>query len=126
MKTWTYALAAGLIAGCTQGSTEPSDTRGSRPAEATTDAATPAVEAEDAGGGSTARLSAAFANLCATCHGAEGRGRASYPSLPGALDEAGYIARVRDGSDGMQAFDATLITDEELRSDYAWLTARGD
>lgn len=75
-------------------------------------------------GGNAAHLSGAFINLCATCHGDEGRGKDTAPAIPGARDEQGYIARVRSGGGPMPAFDSSLITDAELKADYAWLTTK--
>jgi cytochrome c551 len=75
-------------------------------------------------GGEPARLSGAFSNLCATCHGPEGRGKDKNPAIPGARDEQGYIARVRSGGGQMPAFDTSLISDAELKADYAWLTTK--
>lgn len=76
-------------------------------------------------GGTTSGLSASFGKTCATCHGAEGRGAGIYPSLPGGLTEADFIATVRNGKGtGMAKYDATVISDADLKSDYAWLSAR--
>ncbi|AKU97926.1 hypothetical protein AKJ09_04590 [Labilithrix luteola] len=75
-------------------------------------------------GGNTAHLSGAFTNLCATCHGDEGRGKDKNPAIPGTRDEQGYIARVRSGGGPMPAFDSSLISDAELEADYAWLTTK--
>ena len=67
-------------------------------------------------------LSTPFLNACANCHGPEGRGRGLYPPIPGGRSEAGYIEVVRTGRGAMTAFDETRISDEELKSDYRWLT----
>jgi mono/diheme cytochrome c family protein len=76
----------------------------------------------DSGAAPSAKMSASYSNLCATCHGPEGRGANGNPSIPGARDESGFITRVREGNGRMPPFDASLITDAELKADYRWLT----
>lgn len=67
-------------------------------------------------------LSAAFSRQCSRCHGHRGEGTyLSYPRLPGALDEATFIATVRSGRRDMPAFDPSLIGDSDLKADYAVL-----
>ena len=73
---------------------------------------------------STSGLSTGFKEVCATCHGEEGRGKGRYPSIPGNKDESAFIAIVRSGRGDMPATDASRISDAELRSDYAWLTTK--
>jgi len=72
----------------------------------------------------TSGLSAAFANNCARCHGPRGEGQGTFPRIPGSRDVDGFIALVRAGKGNMPAFDATKISDADLRADYAWLTTR--
>jgi mono/diheme cytochrome c family protein len=69
-------------------------------------------------------LSTGFQNVCATCHGDEGRGKGQYPSLPGTRDEAAFIAIVRSGRGDMPASDSSRISDAELKADYLWLTTK--
>lgn len=67
-------------------------------------------------------LSTPFLNACAHCHGPEGRGKGLYPPIPGGRSEAAYIEIVRTGRGAMSGYDATRISDEDLKSDYLWLT----
>ncbi|MBS2012880.1 MAG: cytochrome c [Deltaproteobacteria bacterium] len=69
-------------------------------------------------------LSAAYMNNCARCHGVKGEGQGSYPRIPGSKDEAGFIAFVRAGKGLMPGFDASKISDADLRADYLWLTTK--
>jgi mono/diheme cytochrome c family protein len=69
-------------------------------------------------------LSASFQSTCARCHGDEGRGKDTFPSIPGSRDEASFIAIVRSGQGDMPANAAATISDEELRADYLWLTTK--
>jgi mono/diheme cytochrome c family protein len=69
-------------------------------------------------------LSAAYSNNCERCHGPRGDGSSAYPRLPGNKDEAGFIAFVRTGKGDMQPFDASQISDADLKADYAILKAR--
>jgi mono/diheme cytochrome c family protein len=67
-------------------------------------------------------LSAAFSRQCSRCHGEKGQGtHLSFPRLPGALDEAQFIATVRAGRNDMPAFDPSLISDADLKADYGVL-----
>lgn len=72
----------------------------------------------------TSGLSTGFQDVCAVCHGDEGRGKGQYPAIPGDKDESAFIAIVRAGRGDMPATDATRISDEELKSDYLWLTTK--
>lgn len=69
-------------------------------------------------------LSAAFGSNCARCHGAQGLGQGVYPKIPGNKDEATFIAFVRVGKGDMPAFDASKISDADLKADYAWMTTK--
>jgi Cytochrome C oxidase, cbb3-type, subunit III len=71
--------------------------------------------------GPEAGLSSAYQRSCATCHGMAGVNAAKYPSLPGALELAKYIAVVRSGHGAMPAFGADFVTDAELASDFGKL-----
>lgn len=75
-------------------------------------------------GETTAKLSASYASQCARCHGDEGKGSFQYPALPGARDEASFIALVRQGRSGtlMPSFAATTISDADLKADFLWMT----
>ncbi|MBX3192306.1 MAG: cytochrome c [Labilithrix sp.] len=68
-------------------------------------------------------LSAAYVAQCARCHGERGEGTTiTFPRLPGrARDEGSFIARVRGGGGPMPAFDESLISDADLKSDFAVL-----
>jgi mono/diheme cytochrome c family protein len=69
-------------------------------------------------------LSSSFQSVCARCHGAEGRGQGTYPSIPGTRDEASFIAIVRSGGSEMPASTAAQISDADLKADYLWLTTK--
>jgi len=73
-------------------------------------------------------LSASFINQCARCHGETGQGQVvsgnNYPVIPGGKDESSFIAIVRAGRGDMPAFDASQITDADLKADYLWLTTK--
>ncbi|MDX2019431.1 MAG: cytochrome c [Deltaproteobacteria bacterium] len=70
------------------------------------------------------KLSAVYKSTCSTCHGGYGEGQGKYPPLPGKLDEATYISRVRMGGHGMPAFAASVLPDSELRADFGTLSRR--
>ena len=69
-------------------------------------------------------LSDSFQNVCAACHGEEGKGKNQYPSIPGRKDESAFIEIVRSGRGDMPASDASKITHAELKADYFWLTTK--
>ncbi len=71
----------------------------------------------------TSGLSDAYLNGCADCHGSIGEGRPEFPALGSGTVEA-FIAVVRSGQKAMPAFGAALVTDEQLRADFAVLAAR--
>lgn len=75
----------------------------------------------DAGG---VTLSAAYNAQCARCHGPTGLGAAPYPRLPGNRDVNAFVSLVRAGRNDMPAFDATKISDDDLRGDYEAMKAR--
>jgi mono/diheme cytochrome c family protein len=64
-----------------------------------------------------------FVATCARCHGPRGEGTTGvYPAIPGALDEATFIATVRSGKGrAMPAFSPEQVPDDHLKNDYAWL-----
>ena len=72
----------------------------------------------------TQGLSTAFKDVCAVCHGEEGRGKGQYPAIPGTKDESAFIAIVRAGRGDMPATDTARISDAELKADYLWLTTK--
>jgi mono/diheme cytochrome c family protein len=69
-------------------------------------------------------LSAAYSNHCERCHGPSGDGTSAYPRLPGGKDEPAFLAFVRAGKGDMPPFDASQISDADLKADYAILKAR--
>jgi mono/diheme cytochrome c family protein len=71
-------------------------------------------------------LSTSFGNQCARCHGQDGKGTIQYPPLPGARDEAGFIALVRQGKAGtdMPGFTIEMISDADLKADFLWMTTK--
>lgn len=69
-------------------------------------------------------LSTGFKDVCAVCHGEEGRGKGQYPQIPGSKDESAFIAIVRSGRGDMPATDASRISDADLKADYQWLTTK--
>lgn len=70
-------------------------------------------------------LSTSFSTSCAVCHGSRGEGVAGkYPTIPGKLDEAAFIARVRMGGLNMPPFGPDLVSDDDIRRDFAALTKR--
>jgi mono/diheme cytochrome c family protein len=69
-------------------------------------------------------ISLTFGRECAPCHGGRGEGSGGFPPLPGESDEDGYIEIVRTGQRSMPAFTEQEIGDDELRSDYLWMTTR--
>lgn len=76
----------------------------------------------DAGPTTKPSLSKAFKNNCASCHGEEGEGSNGVPSLPGKLSQSQFIATVRSGTnEGMPSFKTSVISDADLKSDYAVL-----
>ena len=76
--------------------------------------------------GTSSSLSSSFANSCASCHGDEGEGKASYPAIPGAksASESAFIELVRAGTGDMPAFTSKQISDANLKSDYLWLATK--
>lgn len=72
------------------------------------------------------QLSAQFRAVCATCHGAQGEGKDRYPAIPGKLDAAGFLAKVRSGTENMPPFAADYVPDAVLMADLQALRARGD
>jgi mono/diheme cytochrome c family protein len=59
--------------------------------------------------------------LCGACHGADAEG-ASGPPLAGedtSFDE--FLRVVREGAEGMPAYDAARVSDADLRAMYDWL-----
>jgi mono/diheme cytochrome c family protein len=69
-------------------------------------------------------LSTSFQNTCARCHGEEGKGKDTYPPIPGTRDEAAFITIVRSGLGEMPASDASQFSDADLKADYLWLTTK--
>lgn len=69
-------------------------------------------------------LSTTFKTICSNCHGAYGEGAPNYPALPGGLDQASFVAKVRSGGKGMPAFAAADPSDADLAADYAALSSR--
>ncbi|NVL67691.1 cytochrome c, partial [Escherichia coli] len=47
-----------------------------------------------------------------------------YPSLPGNLTAASFIATVRAGRREMPSFDASQISDADLTADYDWMKTK--
>lgn len=72
----------------------------------------------------TQGLSTAFKDVCAVCHGDEGRGKGQYPAIPGTRDESAFIAIVRSGRGDMPATDESRISEADLKADYLWLTTK--
>jgi len=72
----------------------------------------------------TQGLSTAFKDVCAVCHGEEGRGKGQYPAIPGTRDESAFIAIVRAGRGDMPPTDESRISDADLEADYRWLTTK--
>jgi mono/diheme cytochrome c family protein len=87
---------------------------------------TPATSSGSSGtsGQGTSSLSLAFASKCARCHGTTATGQGAYPSLPGNLSEASFIATVRAGKKDMPSFDASQISDADLSADYQWMKTK--
>ncbi len=81
----------------------------------------PTTPLPDYGIAASVDLSERFAQSCASCHGSVGQGKDNYPAIPGLLDEAGYIAKVRSGANAMPPFGPDYVTDAELAADYASL-----
>jgi len=81
------------------------------------------ISVPDSGQTSTG-LSTNFASRCARCHGTTAKGMERYPALPGNLDVETFIATVRVGRKEMPFFDASQISDAELRSDYDWMKSK--
>lgn len=82
-------------------------------------AATPAPTAT--AGGTTVTLSAAYQATCVGCHGAQGEST-TYKKLAGtSLTEAQFIAKVREGPGSMPDFNSSVISDADLKADYAKL-----
>ena len=75
-------------------------------------------------GQTSSGLSTNFASRCARCHGTTAKGMERYPALPGTLDVESFIAVVRAGRKEMPFFDASQISDVELRSDYDWMKSK--
>ncbi len=67
------------------------------------------------------QLSTPFQKVCGTCHGPYGDGQGKYPSVPGKLDQAAFIALVRKGTENMPAFKSDFVSDAQLASDFAAL-----
>ncbi|MEM9195989.1 MAG: cytochrome c, partial [Myxococcota bacterium] len=69
--------------------------------------------------------SPAFRQVCGSCHGDTGRGEGTAPDLTEIASLDQYIAAVREGryDQGMPSFDASVISDDELRMDFEALRA---
>jgi mono/diheme cytochrome c family protein len=87
---------------------------------------TPATSSGSSGtsGQTSSGLSLAFASNCARCHGTTATGQGIYPSLPGNLTAASFIATVRAGKKVMPSFDASQISDADLTADYQWMKTK--
>lgn len=72
----------------------------------------------------TVNTSAAFKQLCGTCHGAGGEGKPLYPTLPGNLTREQFVAKVRGGVKNMPAFAADIIDDATLGRDFDAMRTR--
>lgn len=73
------------------------------------------------------RLSQEYEYSCAACHGANGEGRGEYPSLQDISSFQDYVQAVRQGSDqGMPGYDHSMIDDQTLAEDFAYLRGRTD
>lgn len=89
------------------------------------DDSTPSTSSSSSGSsGKTSSVSLAFTSKCARCHGSTGTGDATYPSLPGSLTEATFIATVRSGRNAMPMFSASEISDADLAADYDWMKTK--
>lgn len=87
---------------------------------------TPATSSGSSGtnGQASSGLSLAFASKCARCHGTTAKGQGVYPSLPGNLTAASFIATVRAGRREMPSFDASQISDADPTADYDWMKTK--
>jgi cytochrome c553 len=67
--------------------------------------------------------SSAYKLMCASCHGALGEGKQQYPALPAELSADEFVRVVREGrvDKGMPAFAAEVVSDADLRADFAEL-----
>lgn len=87
-------------------------------------AACSGTDTTDAGTTSSG-LSKSYTTNCNRCHGPKGEGAGRYPRIPGdKASDAAYIAFVRGGKGEMPAFDASQISDADLKADYLWLTTQ--
>jgi hypothetical protein len=66
-----------------------------------------------------------YNKACVACYGATGQGTAQYPAVTNVGSEAQFIAKVRAGGTNMPQHDAALISDAELKNDYAILRQLG-
>jgi len=71
-----------------------------------------------------AALSAAFNSACAGCHGDSAQGGFGPALASSKLSLADFTAIVRAGSGPMPAFGAADYSDEQLSSDFAFLTGK--
>jgi mono/diheme cytochrome c family protein len=70
------------------------------------------------------KVSDAYSQACAGCHGGAGEGRPGAPNLQESLlTDAEFLSVVRMGRQAMPAFNATVISDVELRNDLVAIKA---
>lgn len=69
---------------------------------------------------------ASYDRVCRVCHGEDGKGDAGPRLVPFERDPEEVVAIVREGTGQMPPIAETRISDEEIRSIVAYLTALTD